>query len=67
MLRLRSALRLLAIASVFPAATHAQTVLSGDHSVDGALCVGEGCTGSEDFGDFALKIKQNNTWLKFRG
>ena len=65
MLRLHSALRLLAIASVFPAATHAQTLLSGDHSVDGALCVGEGCSSSEDFEDFALKIKQNNTWLKF--
>ncbi|MDM8168393.1 hypothetical protein, partial [Roseovarius sp.] len=65
MLRLHSALRLLAVASIIPATAHAQTVLSGDHSVDGALCVGEGCTGSEDFGDFALKIKQNNTWLKF--
>jgi len=65
MLRLYSALRLLAVASIIPATAHAQTVLSGDHSVDGALCVGEGCTGSEDFGDFALKIKQNNTWLKF--
>ena len=55
----------LVVAGLLPAATHAQAVLSGDHSVDGALCVGEGCTGSEDFGDFALKIKQNNTWLKF--
>ncbi|MDQ2090266.1 hypothetical protein [Marimonas arenosa] len=35
----------------------AQTLLSGDHSVVGNLCVGADCTSSESFGSFPLKVK----------
>ena len=46
-------------------AASAQTVLSGDHSVDGALCVGLECTGSETFGNAALKLKSALPWITF--
>ncbi|MDQ2090264.1 hypothetical protein [Marimonas arenosa] len=53
-------------AFVFTAAPlAAQTVLSGDHSVDGNLCVGVDCTGSETFGIEDLKIKDDNPRLLF--
>ncbi|MFZ7092558.1 hypothetical protein [Primorskyibacter sp. 2E233] len=44
----------------------AQTVLTGDYSVDGSLCVGSGCTNSEAFPDSTgLKVKQFDTRLLF--
>ncbi|WP_425099092.1 hypothetical protein [Tropicibacter sp. S64] len=51
----------------FSTAAHAQTtVLAGDHSVDGALCVGFHCTSSETFpGDADLKIKESDPRLLF--
>ncbi|WP_425098149.1 hypothetical protein [Tropicibacter sp. S64] len=49
-----------------PMPSLAQTVLSGDHSVDGNLCVGTACTGSESFLDGVdLKIKNSNPVLLF--
>ena len=40
-----------ALASGLSTTATAQTVLSGDYSVDGELCVGGDCTGSETFGN----------------
>lgn len=38
-------------------AAPAQTVLNGNHSVDGNLCVGAACTNAETFSDAQLKLK----------
>ena len=44
----------------------AQTVLSGDHSIDGRLCVGYACTGSETFQPIdAMKIRSSVVGLSF--
>ena len=44
----------------------AQTVLSGDYSIDGFLCVGNACTGSETFDAFDdLKIKGSAIGILF--
>ncbi|MGR3315691.1 hypothetical protein [Roseovarius indicus] len=46
--------------------TTAQTVLSGDHSVDGKLCVGTPCDGAETFDQIdAQKIKGSLVSLRF--
>ena len=46
--------------------TTAQTVLSGDHSVDGKLCVGSSCHGAETFDQIdAQKIKGTLVSLRF--
>ncbi|WP_425098590.1 hypothetical protein [Tropicibacter sp. S64] len=54
------------LAVLLPLPLAAQTLLSGDHSVDGNLCVGSDCSGSETFGDFDdLKIKSAATGILF--
>ncbi|MDQ2090942.1 hypothetical protein [Marimonas arenosa] len=50
---------------VLAPAALAQTVLSGNHSVDGHLCAGQGCTGSESFIYEALKLKSSDTSIVF--
>mgnify|MGYP000247562957 CR=1 FL=1 len=54
----------LCLALSLPLPALAQTVLSGDHSVDGRLCAGIDCTGSESFGG-SLKIKSSFPRLIF--
>ncbi|MFZ5964899.1 hypothetical protein ACOXXX_18295 [Thalassococcus sp. BH17M4-6] len=54
----------LCLALSLPLPALAQTVLSGDHSVDGRLCAGIDCTGSESFGG-SLKIKTSFPRLIF--
>ncbi|OWU80411.1 hypothetical protein ATO6_24530, partial [Oceanicola sp. 22II-s10i] len=56
----------LTLAGLLPFAVHAQTVLSGNHSVDGALCVGDDCTGAENFPQVPLKLKNLNTRIVFQ-
>ncbi|WP_425099957.1 hypothetical protein [Tropicibacter sp. S64] len=54
------------LASLLPTSAFSQTLLSGDHSIDGNLCVGFGCTGSESFaGDQDLKIKEADPRIRF--
>ncbi|MFZ5964910.1 hypothetical protein ACOXXX_18350 [Thalassococcus sp. BH17M4-6] len=57
----RLCLAALTLALLPPQAGTAQTVLSGDHSVDGGLCAGDFCTNSESVGGTfnALLLKQN--------
>ncbi|WP_136444119.1 hypothetical protein [Pacificoceanicola onchidii] len=55
----------LALASFLPVASHAQTVLTGNHSVDGSLCVGADCVAAEGFSAAPMKVKENNTRLYF--
>ncbi|RDD64392.1 hypothetical protein DU478_20565 [Thalassococcus profundi] len=54
----------LCLALALPLPALAQTVLSGDHSVDGRLCAGIDCTGSESFSG-SLKIKSSFPRLIF--
>uniref|UniRef100_UPI003B523815 hypothetical protein n=1 Tax=Roseovarius indicus TaxID=540747 RepID=UPI003B523815 len=52
------------ILSLGTTAPKAQTVLPGSHSIEGHLCVGIACTGSEAFTSFAgMKIKQTRPGL----
>ena len=41
------------------------TVLTGDYSVDGSLCVGFNCTSTESFGFDTLRLKEDNLRIKF--
>ncbi|WP_425097905.1 cell division protein ZapB [Tropicibacter sp. S64] len=43
----------------------AQTVLSGNYSVDGRLCAGPECWNNEDFTDTTVKIKHSEVRLVF--
>ena len=54
----------LAIAGLLPAAAPAQTLLSGDHSISGDVCIGPGCTADEPF-TTTLKLKGNTVRLFF--
>ena len=59
-----SRIAVLAIVLGAAAPVAAQTVLTGDHSVAGSLCVGADCTGSETFSS-DLKIKSASPSLFF--
>ncbi|WP_425099091.1 hypothetical protein [Tropicibacter sp. S64] len=58
------ALAVLALCAL-PPAVGAQTVLTGDHSVSGTLCVGGGCGDAESYPEGPLKLKANNTRILF--
>ncbi|MEZ5716348.1 MAG: hypothetical protein R3D85_15035 [Paracoccaceae bacterium] len=58
-----SGLAALALATALPLS--AQTLIPGDQSIDGKVCIGTQCTTPETFGDEALKLKQNNPRLLF--
>ena len=45
--------------SVTRAPTH-----TGDVTIDGRLCVGDDCTDAETMAFEAIKMKQNNTWIR---
>ena len=51
--------------ALLPLPASGQTLISGDRSIDGQVCIGLECTGSETFGNEALKIKQNNPRILF--
>jgi len=40
-------------------------VIVGDESIQGSLCVGLDCTNAESFGFDTLRLKENNTRIKF--
>jgi hypothetical protein len=52
-------------ASRTPHATPMTTVVVGDESIQGSLCVGLDCTSAESFGFDTLRLKENNTRVKF--
>lgn len=54
----------LAAAHALPA--QGQTLLSGDHSIDGRLCVGNACTAPETLTNMTMKLKQASLALVFQ-
>lgn len=44
----------------------ARGTITGDQSFVGSLCVGTDCTGGEVFGDDTIRLKENNTRLRFQ-
>ncbi|MEQ9239703.1 hypothetical protein [Roseovarius indicus] len=54
----------LAIASLLPATAPAQTLLSGNHSISGGVCIGPSCGTGELFAS-TLKLKGNSVRLFF--
>ncbi|MDM8168390.1 hypothetical protein [Roseovarius sp.] len=54
----------LAIAGLLPAAAPAQTLLSGDHSISGGVCIGPSCAADEPITSI-LKLKGNSVRLFF--
>ncbi|MFZ5964893.1 hypothetical protein ACOXXX_18265 [Thalassococcus sp. BH17M4-6] len=56
----------LALCALLPGGASAQTLLSGDHSVDGRLCAGLSCTAAESFtATEALRLKGANVGIRF--
>lgn len=56
---------LAAAALLLAAPLNAQTVLVGHHSIEGDLCAGTECTGSESFAFTSLKLKEADVGLLF--
>src|SRR4051794_15528962 len=61
----RAAVAAAAILLVLVAPAWADSVVPDDQIVQGSLCTGFDCVSGESFGFDTLKLKENNTRLKF--
>ncbi|MCB1886108.1 MAG: hypothetical protein KDH20_00760 [Rhodocyclaceae bacterium] len=61
----QKALATVALSCLFVLPAHADTLISDDLIVDGSHCVGQDCVSGEAFGFDTLRLKENNTRIRF--